>query len=126
MTIWNDAMNLFQQNPVVGIGFDTYEWLHRVTIYTDTHNYFLKIMVETGAVGLLFFLWLLMKMSRIGYRLFRTAEDPFPQITGAGFLPGDGLCVCGEFLWRSLALFAGEWISLGDPGVRGESAKDCG
>lgn len=85
VTIWNDAMNLFQQNPVVGIGFDTYEWLHRVTIYTDTHNYFLKIMVETGVVGLLFFLWLLMKMSRIGYRLFRTAEDPFLKSLGLGF-----------------------------------------
>ena len=85
VTIWNDAINLFQQNPVVGIGFDTYRWLHRVTIYTDTHNYFLKVVVETGVVGLLFFLWLLMKMSRIGYRLFRTAEDPFLKSLGLAF-----------------------------------------
>lgn len=84
VTIWNDAMNLFEQNPVVGIGFDTYEWLHRVTIYTDTHNYFLKVMVETGVIGLMFFLFLLMKMSRMGYRLFRTAEDPFLKSLGLG------------------------------------------
>jgi O-antigen ligase len=83
--IWNDAMDLFQQNPVVGIGFDTYKWLHRVTIYRDTHNYFLKVMVETGLVGLVFFLWLLMKMSRMGYRLFRTAEDPFLKSLGLAF-----------------------------------------
>ena len=85
VTIWNDAMNLFQQNPAVGIGFDTYKYLHRVTIYTDTHNYFLKVMVETGVVGLLFFLWLLMKMSWMGFRLFRTAEDPFLKSLGLAF-----------------------------------------
>ena len=78
-------MNLFEQNPVVGIGFDTYEWLHRVTIYTDTHNYFLKVMVETGVVGLLFFLWVLARMSRIGIGLFRSAKDPFLKSVGLGF-----------------------------------------
>lgn len=85
VTIWNDAMNLFQQNPAVGIGFNTYKYLHRVTIYTDTHNYFLKVMVETGVAGLLFFLWLLMKMSWMGFRLFRTAEDPFLKSLGLAF-----------------------------------------
>jgi putative inorganic carbon (hco3(-)) transporter len=85
VTIWNDAMNLFQQNPAVGIGFDTYKYLHRVTIYTDTHNYFLKVMVETGVAGLLFFLWLLVKMSWMGFRLFRTAEDPFLKSLGLAF-----------------------------------------
>jgi putative inorganic carbon (hco3(-)) transporter len=85
VTIWNDAMNLFQQNPAVGIGFDTYKYLHRVTIYTDTHNYFLKVMVETGVVGLMFFLWLLMKMSWMGFRLFRSAEDPFLKSLGLAF-----------------------------------------
>ncbi len=126
VTIWNDAMNLFQQNPVIGIGFDTYEWLHRVTIYTDTHNYFLKVMVETGVIGLMFFLFLLMKMSRMGYRLFRTAEDPFLKSLGLACVPGHGLRVRGEFLWRSMALFAGKWIFMGDHGVRGASAGHCG
>ncbi|HEX2329276.1 MAG TPA: O-antigen ligase family protein [Candidatus Angelobacter sp.] len=85
VTIWNDAMNLFQQNPAIGIGFDTYKYLHRVSIYTDTHNYFLKVMVETGVVGLLFFLWVLARMSRIGIGLFRSAKDPFLKSVGLGF-----------------------------------------
>jgi O-antigen ligase len=85
VTIWNDAMDLFQQNPAVGIGFDTYKYLHRVTIYTDTHNYFLKVLVETGVVGLLFFLWILMKMSWMGFRLFRSADDPFLKSLGLAF-----------------------------------------
>ncbi|MGZ4874766.1 MAG: O-antigen ligase family protein, partial [Candidatus Angelobacter sp.] len=37
VVLWDDAMNLFHQNPALGAGFDTYEWQHRVGIYTDTH-----------------------------------------------------------------------------------------
>ncbi|HZE80085.1 MAG TPA: O-antigen ligase family protein, partial [Candidatus Polarisedimenticolia bacterium] len=69
VVLWDDAMNLFHQNPALGAGFDTYEWQHRVGIYTDTHNYFLKVLVETGVLGLMFFLFLLAKMTRLGVKL---------------------------------------------------------
>ncbi|MGC2697696.1 MAG: O-antigen ligase family protein [Candidatus Angelobacter sp.] len=85
VTLWNDAMNLFHQDPALGAGFDTYEWQHRVGIYTDTHNYFLKVLVETGVVGLLFFLFVLAKASRLGLKLFKSAQDPFLQSIGLGF-----------------------------------------
>ena len=83
--LWNDAMNLFRSNPIVGAGFDTYRWQHRVGNYTDTHNYFLKVMVETGLVGLWLFLFVLAKASRMALRLFRTAQDPFLKSLGLGF-----------------------------------------
>ena len=83
--LWDDAMNLFRSNPVIGAGFDTYRWQHRVGIYTDTHNYFLKVMVETGVVGLLLFLFVLAKASRLGLKLFRNAQDPFLKSLGLGF-----------------------------------------
>jgi len=85
VTLWNDAMDLFHQNPVIGAGFDTYQWQHRVGIYTDTHNYFLKVLVETGVTGLLFFLLVLAKASRQGIRLFTSAQDPFLKSLGLGF-----------------------------------------
>jgi O-antigen ligase len=85
VTIWNDAMVLFDENPAIGAGFDTYQWLHRVSIYTDTHNYFLKVMVEMGVLGLIFFLYLLAKASRLGVQLYRTAKDPFLKSLGLGF-----------------------------------------
>jgi O-antigen ligase len=84
LTIWNDAMVLFDSNPVLGAGFDTYEWQHRVSIYTDTHNYFLKVLVETGIVGLLLFLWLLISASRLGLKLYWSAQDPFLRSLGLG------------------------------------------
>lgn len=83
--IWNDAMYLFEQDPVFGDGFDTYRFQHRVSIYTDTHNYFLKVLVEMGAVGLLFFLFLLAKATRLGVKLWRSAQDPFLKSIGLGF-----------------------------------------
>src|SRR5262249_12686420 len=83
--LWDDAMNLFRSNPIIGAGFDTYRWQHRVGEYTDTHNYFLKVMVETGVVGLLLFLFLLAKASRMGLRLFWSARDPFLKSLGLGF-----------------------------------------
>src|SRR5882757_4457355 len=83
--LWDDAMNLFHQNPALGAGFDTYQWQHRIGGYTDTHNYFLKVLVETGVLGLMFFVFLLARMTRLGVKLYRTAQDPFLQSIGLGF-----------------------------------------
>jgi O-antigen ligase len=85
VALWNDAMAMFRKNPILGEGFDTYKYQHRVSIYTDTHNYFLKVMVETGVVGLLFFLFLLAKAGRQGVRLWRSAQDTFLQSLGLAF-----------------------------------------
>lgn len=85
VALWNDAVDLFHQNPIIGAGFDTYQWQHRVSIYTDTHNYFLKVLVETGILGLMLFLFVLAKASRQGIRLYRSARDPFLKSLGLGF-----------------------------------------
>ena len=85
VVLWDDAMDLFQQNPLFGGGFDTYEWQHRVSKYKDTHNYFLKVLVETGIAGLLLFLWILAKATRSGLNLYRSAQDPFLKSLGLGF-----------------------------------------
>lgn len=103
VTLWNDAMDLFHQNPAIGAGFDTYQWQHRVGIYTDTHNYFLKVLVETGVIGLLFFLFILAKMTRSGLKLFNSARDPFLQSIGLGF----ALLMAGVFV---VNFFGDRWL----------------
>jgi putative inorganic carbon (HCO3(-)) transporter len=85
VTLWEDAMQVFDANPVVGTGFGTYAHMHRIGNYEDTHNYFLKVLVETGILGLLLFLWLLAKMFWTGYRFSRRARDPFLASLGLGF-----------------------------------------
>jgi putative inorganic carbon (HCO3(-)) transporter len=98
LSLWSNAMNVYQENPVWGTGFDTYEYMHlnRRTdgfagYYADTHNYFVKVLVETGAVGFLLFLWLLGRIVSEGYRLFRRAHDPFFKSLGLGVI---GWLVC--------------------------------
>jgi len=85
VALWNDAMAMFRQNPVLGEGFDTYKYQHRVSIYTDTHNYFLKVLVEVGVLGLLGFLFVLGQAARLGLKLWKSAQDPFLQSIGLGF-----------------------------------------
>jgi putative inorganic carbon (hco3(-)) transporter len=84
VALWEDAMEVIQTNPVIGTGFSTYEYMHRVSDYKDTHNYFLKVLLETGVLGLLIFLWLLAKTFAAGFRLYRQAKDPFLNSLGLG------------------------------------------
>jgi putative inorganic carbon (HCO3(-)) transporter len=84
LTLWEDAMQVFHTNPVIGTGFDTYAYLHRVGDYQDTHNFFLKVLFETGIVGMVIFLWLLAKAFGTGFALFRHAKDPFLASLGLG------------------------------------------
>jgi putative inorganic carbon (HCO3(-)) transporter len=114
--LWQDAMTLFRDNPVLGTGFNTYAYLGRVGYYTDTHNYYLKVMVETGVIGLLLFLWLVWRMFALGFRLFRTAEDPFLQALGLGFaVMMIGAVVLNLFgdRWTYMQVNGFLWVLLG-------------
>lgn len=82
--LWEDATQLVRSYPALGTGFNTYAYLSRIRNYADTHNIYLKVLVETGVAGLLLFLWLWVKSFRWGWRLFRSAEDPFLRGLGLG------------------------------------------
>jgi O-antigen ligase len=86
LTLWEDALDLFRRNPVTGTGFDTYGSMKRVGPYADTHNYYLKVLVETGVVGLGLYLFLLISLVRMGGRLFFGSKDAFWASIGLGFL----------------------------------------
>jgi putative inorganic carbon (HCO3(-)) transporter len=126
--LWQDAWQLFWKEPIFGTGFDTYEFMHRIGTYDDTHNYYLKVMVETGVVGLMLFLWLLAKAFRMGFRLFRSAKDPFLQALGFGVA---GMIVCtavANFFgdrWTYLQVNCFLWTLLGFA-MRGQMIVDEG
>lgn len=88
VTIWDDAMEIVPRHPIFGTGFETYFFMHRVEEFRDTHNYFLKVLLETGVVGLLFFLVIVGRMWSTGFRLFRTAGEPFSKAIGLGITAG--------------------------------------
>src|SRR5215472_5819790 len=83
--LWDDAMDLFKRNPVTGTGFQTYRSMQRLG-YGDTHNYYVKVLAETGIVGFVFFLMLLWKLFRSGAGLFVASHDPFWRGLSLGFI----------------------------------------
>jgi len=87
LELWEDAFELFKRNPLTGTGFQTYRHMDRVGSYHDTHNYFVNILAETGVVGMVLFLTLLWKLTKLGFSLFTQArEDPFWAAIGLGFV----------------------------------------
>lgn len=96
-TIWNIAADLAARYPV-GVGFNNSSHLlhYSSRIPKDNshfHNNFLNILVETGALGLLVFLWwiyVLLRQALVKYRLAVRSGDEvgstMPLVLGAAIL----------------------------------------
>jgi len=114
--LWTDAMGLFEQHPVLGTGFLTYSKLGRVGSYQDTHNFYLKMLVETGVIGLALFLSQLLLLLREGLRLFARASDPFLSLIGLGYaaliLAAAIVNIFGD-RWLFIQVDSNLWILLG-------------
>jgi O-antigen ligase len=85
LTLWQEAMQVFQADPVFGTGFNTYAYGSHFEGYHDTHNVYVKVLVETGATGLFVFVCLLRKLFQSGFHLYRTASDRFLMSLGLAF-----------------------------------------
>jgi putative inorganic carbon (hco3(-)) transporter len=114
--LWTDAINLFKANPVMGSGFLTYANMGRVGSYKDTHNFYLKMLVETGLVGLLLFLAQLLLFTRTGLQLFSRARDSFLSLVGLGFACLMLTAAIVNFFgdrWMFIQVDSNLWILLG-------------
>ena len=89
--LWEDAERSILRSPIVGTGFGSYQLGQHVASLKDTHNWYVKVMVETGLIGMAFALALLQQMLAASYRLFKRSSDPLYQGLGLGVL----LAVCG-------------------------------
>ena len=83
--LWEEAMRIFEGDPVFGMGFNTYGSSEHLGSYRDTHNMYVKVLVETGLVGLAVFLAMFWKMYKQGHLLMRDEGDPFLSSMGLGF-----------------------------------------
>lgn len=84
--LWKDALDLIAANPVLGSGYDTYEYMGRVRTLRDTHNYYVKMMVETGIIGLCIYLAIIAKFFQIAWGLFRRTQDSIFSSLGLGMV----------------------------------------
>jgi putative inorganic carbon (HCO3(-)) transporter len=136
VTIGQDAITLVPQNTVFGTGFDTYEFMGRVEEYRDTHNLYLKILLETGVIGLVLFLILLWKMFWLSFRLFGGTDDTFFRALALGCAAYVVCAVIVNFfgdrwmylqvngyLWALMGLVARARIGVADEIHSGEIAE---
>jgi O-antigen ligase len=114
--LWQDALQVIDHDPVFGTGFDTYKFMGRVGSFTDTHNYYVKILVELGFVGFLVFLGLLVAIGKMSWRLFRSARDPFLSGLGCSLLAMFVCAITVNFFgdrWSFLQVNGFLWVLVG-------------
>ena len=129
VSLWEDAMQAFEANPLFGTGFDTFAYGEHLNSYKDTHNFFVKVLSETGLVGIAIFLWFLWKTYSTGYRLARKAQDPFLASLGLGLACWVVCAAVANFFgdrWHFLQVNGYMWVIAGlvargldDRGFRG-------
>jgi O-antigen ligase len=98
---WEEAIALFRDNPVLGVGFRMHE--QYMTTLSSAHNGYLSLLAESGLLGT--FSWLLVTSLAIG-SLFRRA------------LRGDSLAALGfsfSLGYLFLAAFERFFLNMGNP-----------
>lgn len=75
--IWQDALNIWQRSPFMGVGAGNFQFFDRVYGSDKVgvaHNQYLQMLAETGVQGLLSMLWLLAAVGYKTLKCFRAAK----------------------------------------------------
>ncbi|MGQ9556731.1 MAG: O-antigen ligase family protein [Desulfurispora sp.] len=91
---WQNALELWQREPWLGLGYGRFGGAvaaRRIPGAYYVDNFYLKTAVETGLVGLLALLWLLLSLLRALLDSWRRLADPRLKLLAAGLLAG----LCG-------------------------------
>ena len=114
--LWEAAETSILSNPILGTGFATYQFSHHVDNLKDTHNWYVKVLVETGIIGMIIVAFLLQQMLAVTYRLFKKEGDPLYQGLGLGLL----LAICASIVanffgdrWTYLEITGMLWVLMG-------------
>ena len=114
--LWQAAEDSILSSPLLGNGFATYQMKSHVDNLRDTHNWYVKVLVETGIVGMIIVLVMLQQMVAVSYRLFKRAEDPLYRGLGLGLLLAITACLvanCFGDRWTYLEITGMLWVLVG-------------
>lgn len=114
--LWKNAEQSFIHSPIVGTGFATFQLGEHVDNLKDTHNWYIKVLVETGIVGIILAICLLQQLLLTSYHLFRHAADPLYQGLGLGLLLATCSCIIANFFgdrWTYLEITGLLWVLAG-------------
>ena len=136
LTLWNAAIDMTLENPILGKGFGSFaglKWKYTETTVeeADNHNMFLFISSQMGIPALVAFALVILRMFQLGATLYRRCSDGFGRSVGLGGVAMAAavigvnmfgsrmvdICVSVEF-WVYLAVLAVMWQQ-----IRTSSAK---
>lgn len=90
---WDVAWDHFQMHPLVGTGYRTFDTYNPYKM--DTHNFFLRELVEKGLIGIVIIIGLFLSMGRACWRCLR--ESPQGSLA---YALGLGMCAA----WIALVI----------------------
>lgn len=114
--LWPHAIKLFNENPIIGIGFGGFGYTVPEGELTDAHNLYLRILCEQGIVGISFLLIIFVRAFISGFKLFRNGNSPFQKGLGLGFTGAVIGCMIANIFgdrWSYFALGSYFWIIWG-------------
>ena len=85
-TFWMLALRMFIQSPIIGNGWFAFRYQYRLNLYDtsiraaryellDCHNVYIQLLAETGIIGLLFYLGIVIYILVITFRLIRNHRE---------------------------------------------------
>jgi putative inorganic carbon (HCO3(-)) transporter len=119
LLVWDAAWNLFVHSPVSGVGWGNFANRYDADVVPglfDAHNTYLQLLAETGLVGFVSFLYLVVQSGRQAWRQWYSSVDFLDRalafgILGAllsilvhGFVDFSLAMQVGTLLWMLLAL----------------------
>jgi putative inorganic carbon (hco3(-)) transporter len=113
--LWQNAERSIERSPIVGNGFATFQLGEHVDNLKDTHNWYVKVLEETGIIGLIFALLLLQQMLAVSYRLYKRATDPLYRGLGLGLILAICACIVANFFgdrWTYIEITAPLWVLI--------------
>ncbi len=114
LLVWKQGMELFKKSPLIGIGFGVFRYLG--FDLGDTHNIYVKILVEQGLIGIIIFFVIISCFLRMGYVLYKKGEDDLGQGMGLGLMSCMIVVVLNNLFgdrWTYFELSAYLWIFAG-------------
>lgn len=93
--LWSIAMDKFKSSPLVGVGYGNFKKMNEFGL--DTHNYYVKLLVEGGVVSFLSFIPIIFVSMRNGLKLLRKSDDELEKKLAIGFLACLASLVVGNY-----------------------------
>lgn len=82
---WEEILKAIPRQPVVAYGMgsagDTLEKIYNFPVHFTSHNLFLKIVIETGVVGLLFYCAFFVGWFALAYRCLQSRDARFKNLS---------------------------------------------